>query len=260
MRDIIIAGNWKMNQLSEQAITLISEIINGLNDKTIPKNLKVVCSPVFPYLQNVVNQIPENLKDALQVAAQNCSENESGAFTGEVSPAMLKDVGCNYIIIGHSERRQYQKENNQLLANKINVALKSGLKVIFCCGESLSERETESHKKVNQQQIEESLFHLTEVQFKNIVIAYEPVWAIGTGKTATPEQANEMHQFIRSVIESKYNEAVAEGTSILYGGSMKPANAADLLAQNDIDGGLIGGASLKSKSFLEIVDIVLQQL
>lgn len=260
MRDIIIAGNWKMNQLNEQAITLISEIVNGLNSKTSPENLKVVCSPVFPYLQNVVNLIPKNLKNKLQVAAQNCSENENGAFTGEVSPVMLKDVGCNYVIIGHSERRQYQKENNQLLANKINVALKSGLKVIFCCGESLAEREAESHKQVNQQQIEESLFHLTEAQFKNIVIAYEPVWAIGTGKTATPEQANEMHQFIRSVIESKYNKTVADGISILYGGSMKPANAADLLAQNDIDGGLIGGASLKSKSFLEIVDIALQQV
>lgn len=260
MRDIIIAGNWKMNQLSAQASNLITEIAKGLEGKNIPQNLKVVCSPVYPYLQKVADLIPLNLKESLQVAAQNCSENEGGAFTGEVSPAMVKDIGCNYVIIGHSERRQYQKESNSLLAKKISTAINADLTVIFCCGESLTEREAGTHTKVNQQQIEESLFHLTKAEFKNIVIAYEPVWAIGTGKTASPLQANEMHQFIRSVIASKYNEPIAEATSILYGGSMKPANAADLLSQKDIDGGLIGGASLKSETFLGIVDIALKQI
>lgn len=260
MRDIIIAGNWKMNQLNKEATTLISEIVEGLNDKTIPQNLKIVCSPVFPYLQKVADHIPPNLKNVLQVAAQNCSENESGAFTGEVSAAMLKDVGCSYVIIGHSERRQYQKESSELLAKKIDTALKEGLKVIFCCGESLTERETDIYQQVIKTQIEESLFHLAETDMQNVTIAYEPVWAIGTGKTASPAQANEMHQFIRSVITSKYNEKIAASTSILYGGSMKPANAADLLAQSDIDGGLIGGASLKAASFLSLIDIALQQV
>jgi len=260
MRNIIIAGNWKMNLLNEQALALINEIANGLSGKTLPTNLKIVCSPVFPYLQQVAGQIPGNLKDFLKIAAQNCSENESGAYTGDVSAAMLKNVGCSYVIIGHSERRQHQKENNELLAKKVSAATGGGLKVIFCCGESLEEREAGIEQKVNQQQIEEGLFHLSESEFKNVVIAYEPVWAIGTGKTATPEQANEIHQFIRATLTSKYNNTIANQTSILYGGSMKPANAADLLAQSDIDGGLIGGASLKSESFLGIVDIALQQL
>jgi len=260
MRHTIIAGNWKMNQLGNQATTLINEIAAGLNGKIIPQNVKIVCSPVFPYLQKVVAEVPSNLINALQIAAQNCSENESGAFTGEVSAAMLKDVGCSYVIIGHSERRQHQKESNELLAKKIDAAIKADLTVIFCCGESLTEREAEKHQKINKQQIEESLFHLTKSEFKNIIIAYEPVWAIGTGKTATPKQANEMHQFIRNVVAEKYNETVAAETSILYGGSMKPANAADLLAQSDIDGGLIGGASLKAESFLSIIDVALQQV
>lgn len=248
-----------MNMLNEQAVNLITEIGKGLNSKTKSENLKVICSPVYPYLQKVVKLVPENLRGVLLIAGQNCSENEGGAFTGEVSPAMLKEVGCSYVIIGHSERRQYQKESNELLAKKVNVAINAGLIPIFCCGESLTEREAGSHQQVNQQQIEESLFHLSESDFKNIVIAYEPVWAIGTGQTATPDQANEMHHFIRSIIATKYNEAIAENTSILYGGSMKPANAADLLSQTDIDGGLIGGASLKSESFLSIIDIALKQ-
>jgi len=260
MRNTIIAGNWKMNQLGEQASLLISQIANGLEGKKMPENLKIVCSPVFPYLQNVVTQIPKSLSKVLLVAAQNCSENKSGAYTGEVSPVMLKDVGCSYVIIGHSERRQYQKESNALLAIKTSATINAGLTAIFCCGESLDQREAETHQQTNQQQIEEGLFHLSEVEIKNVVVAYEPVWAIGTGKTATPEQANEMHKFIRKVIATKYNEAIAKQVSILYGGSMKPTNAADLLAQSDIDGGLIGGASLKADSFLGIIDIATQQV
>jgi len=259
MRKTIIAGNWKMNLLKAEVIQLMSGIVKNVKSKRLPNHLKIVCSPVFPYLTLAHSLIPDDLKGTLQLAAQNCSEQNPGAFTGEVNPAMLKDVGCRYVIIGHSERRQYQKESYQLLADKTKNAIQAGLRVIFCCGEQLTERKQNQQFNIVQQQLEEGIFNLHQDLFAKVIIAYEPVWAIGTGKTATPMQANEMHQFIRSTIVTKYNNTIAENVSILYGGSMKPANATDLLSQTDIDGGLIGGASLKAESFLSIVDVALQQ-
>ncbi len=258
MKKIIIAGNWKMNLLQAEVIQLMSGIVKHVKAQRLPNNLKIVCSPVYPYLQTAQSLIPEALKSSLQLAAQNCSEQNPGAFTGEVNPAMLKDVSCKYVIIGHSERRQYQKEDHQLLAAKTKNAIQSGLQVIFCCGEQLKERQQDQQFNIVQQQLEESIFDLHPDLLSKVAIAYEPVWAIGTGETATPEQANEMHQFIRELIHQNFSTEIADNTSILYGGSMKPANAEALLAQPDIDGGLIGGAALQVESFTGIIDIALQ--
>jgi len=254
MRKIIIAGNWKMNLLQAEVIQLIGGIVKSLKNKTIPAHLKIVCSPVYPYLHVANSLIPSTLKNTLQLAAQDCSEQNPGAFTGEVNPAMLKDVGCKYVIIGHSERREYQKEDNQLLAAKTKNAIQAGLQVIFCCGERLEDRKNNQQFNIVQQQLEEGIFNLHQDLFSKVIIAYEPVWAIGTGETATPEQANEMHQFIRELIHQNFSEEIATKTSILYGGSMKPGNAKALLSQSDIDGGLIGGASLQAENFAGIID------
>jgi triosephosphate isomerase len=190
----------------------------------------------------------------VKLSAQNCASEESGAFTGEVSVNMIKSVGAEYIIIGHSERRAYYHEDNAVLAKKVNLTLSKGLKPIFCIGEVLPERNANKHFEVVKTQLSEGIFHLTPAEFSNVVIAYEPVWAIGTGVTASPEQAQEMHKFIRSEINRKYGAQLAENTSILYGGSCKGSNAKELFANPDVDGGLIGGASLKAEEFLQIVN------
>jgi len=246
MRKIIIAGNWKMNLLKAEVEQLIIGINKHIEGKTIGDNLRVVCSPVYPYLHFANSLITETEKSHFKLAAQNCSEQNPGAFTGEVNPAMLKEVGCSYVIIGHSERRQYQKEDHQLLAAKTKNAIQSN--------------QQEKQFQVVQHQLEEGILNLPIDHFSKIVIAYEPVWAIGTGETASPEQANEMHQFIRDLISQNFPDDVADNMSILYGGSMKPSNAQSLLAQSDIDGGLIGGASLQLDSFTQIVDLAMKHL
>jgi triosephosphate isomerase len=249
MRKKIVAGNWKMNKTLEEGLKLTSEIINMVKDE-VRNDAQVVLCPPFISLSSIAKLI-EGSKIAL--GAQNCYSKDSGAYTGEVSAEMLKSVGVKYVILGHSERREYFKESNQLLAEKVNVALKNGLTPIFCCGESLDQREKGIHIDFVNSQLTESLFHLSESDFLKIVIAYEPIWAIGTGKTATTEQAQEMHEKIRKHIAGKYGSKVADETSILYGGSCKPDNAKELFACKDVDGGLIGGASLKSRDFVDII-------
>ncbi|MEP2773757.1 MAG: triose-phosphate isomerase [Fulvivirga sp.] len=245
----IVAGNWKMNNTIDEGLKLTSEITNMVADE-VSSDVKVILAPPFIHLSQVKNLIKGN--DKLFLAAQNCSEHASGAYTGEVSAAMLKSIGARYVIIGHSERREYFKETNEQLAQKVDAALSNGLTPIFCCGEPLEIREAATYIDYVQQQLRESLFHLSAEAFEKIVVAYEPIWAIGTGKTASSEQAQEMHAAIRSFLEAKYGDK-AKDTSILYGGSCKPSNAKELFACNDVDGGLIGGASLKSRDFTDIV-------
>ncbi|MFP4089941.1 MAG: triose-phosphate isomerase [Cyclobacteriaceae bacterium] len=248
MRKKIIAGNWKMNKTLEEGQSLTSEIKHMVEDE-VPSDVQVViCAP---YIH--LSSLHAMLKGAqIALGAQNCSEHESGAYTGEIAAPMLVSAGVQYVILGHSERREYFKESNELLAKKINIALKNGLTPIFCCGEPLEIREEDKQNAYVQQQIKESLLHLSKEDISKIVIAYEPIWAIGTGKTASSQQAQEMHEVIRKQLAEAYGKEVAENISILYGGSMKPDNAAELLAQPDVDGGLIGGASLKSRDFVNI--------
>lgn len=250
MRQKIVAGNWKMNKTLEDAKTLASEVMGMVADE-VQGNVKVIFCTPFPYLLPIKNLLGNNSR--ISVGAQNCSEHEWGAYTGETSAPMLQSMGIPYVILGHSERRQYFKEDGKLLAKKIDVALKHGLTPIFCCGEPLEVREKGEHEKLVQQQVAESLFHLDTAAIQKIVIAYEPVWAIGTGKTATSQQAQEMHAVIRKQLASKYNQSVAEAILILYGGSVNAANAKELFACRDVDGGLVGGASLKSREFTEII-------
>lgn len=252
MRKKIVAGNWKMNKGYNEAATLISSIIDGLRKSTILKEQHVILAPPFPFLGLAVARTEEI--EYISVAAQNCHSEEKGAFTGEVSASMIHSCGAEYVIIGHSERRNYFKESNEFLSKKIDAALKNGLKPIFCCGELLPEREKGNHFSIVKNQLDESLFHLTEKDFENVIIAYEPVWAIGTGVNATPHQAQEMHAYIRKLIVEKYNLKIAENTSILYGGSCNSKNAKELFANPDVDGGLIGGASLISDDFVTIVN------
>lgn len=250
MRKQIVAGNWKMNKTLTEAQSLTSEIANMVADEA-PENVQVIIAPPYPYIYAVQNLIPE--MGQILLAGQNCHAEESGAFTGEVSANMLKSLGAQYVILGHSERREQFKETDQELAKKVDAALKNNLKVIFCCGEPLEIREANEQNKYVTQQLTNSLFHLSAEAFKNVVIAYEPIWAIGTGKTASSAQAQEMHQTIREHLASKFGKQLAEDTSILYGGSCKPDNAKDLFSQKDVDGGLIGGASLKSRDFTDII-------
>ncbi|HEY1007207.1 MAG TPA: triose-phosphate isomerase, partial [Sphingobacteriaceae bacterium] len=223
---------------------------NMVNDEVMGEQQVIVCPP-FIHLHSLVQL--NKAGGRVAIGAQNCHHQESGAFTGEVSASMIRSAGTEYVIIGHSERRQYFGETNALLAAKTDVALKAGLKPIFCIGETLEERNSGRHFDVIRQQLAEGLFHLSETEIQSVVIAYEPVWAIGTGLTASPEQAQEIHAFIRSEVAAKYSEALAGEISILYGGSCNPKNAPELFAQADIDGGLIGGASLKSRDFTDIV-------
>ncbi|PCJ85485.1 MAG: triose-phosphate isomerase [Flavobacteriales bacterium] len=253
MRQQIVAGNWKMNKTAVEAEALVRNVIEILSKN--PSESVVVFAPPFVHLQRVAQIISQSPVHVSRVftAAQDCHWEESGAYTGEVSAAMIKSVGATHAIIGHSERRTYFKENNQLLARKIDVAFKNELLPIYCCGESIMERKNDHHFKTIEKQIAEGLFHLSENDFLNVIIAYEPVWAIGTGETATPEQAQEMHAFIRDLLSQKYGGETAENISILYGGSCKPSNSKVLFAQPDIDGGLIGGASLEAEDFLAII-------
>ena len=253
MRHKIVAGNWKMNKSLEEAKALASEIVRLVAD--VNNKAKVVLCVPYPYLLPVKELLSDNKK--IQVAAQNCSEHESGAYTGEVSAAMLKSMDVPYVILGHSERRQYFGEDGKLLAKKIDKALEHHLSPIFCCGEPLEIREKGTHEALVKRQIEESLFHLSgEILEDRVIIAYEPVWAIGTGKTATSQQAQDMHAVIRKHIVKKYSQSVADNISILYGGSVGAANAKELFASPDVDGGLVGGASLKSKDFTEIIKAI----
>lgn len=250
MRKKIVAGNWKMNLDYNEGLALFSEIINMVNDEITGTQQAVICSP-FIHIHSLVQLAKGYHKVA--VGAQNAHQAESGAYTGEISAKMIKSTGAAYVILGHSERRQYFGETNALLAQKTDTVLKHDLTPIFCIGETLQEREAETHFDVIKTQLVEGIFHLGAEDFGKLVIAYEPVWAIGTGVTATSAQAQEIHDFIRKEIAAKYNQAVADATTILYGGSCNPKNAAELFAQADIDGGLIGGASLKSRDFLDIV-------
>ena len=248
MRKQIVAGNWKMNLDYNEGISLFSEIVNMVKDERKGDQLAVICAP-FIYLNSLAKLGGNDVK----IGAQNIHDKESGAYTGEISAKMVKSVGVEYVILGHSERRQYQAESDELLAAKTKIALANNLKPIFCIGETLDERNNGSYYEVLKKQLINGLFSLTEDDFRKVVIAYEPVWAIGTGLTASPEQAQDIHAFIRSEIEANYGFNVADDTTILYGGSCNPGNAASLFAQKDIDGGLIGGASLKSRDFTDII-------
>ncbi|MCD9016292.1 triose-phosphate isomerase [Parachryseolinea silvisoli] len=250
MRQKIVAGNWKMNKTLEEANILASEVTGMVADE-VKGDAKVIFCVPFPYLLPIKNQLGNNAR--ISVGAQNCSEHESGAYTGEVSAPMLKSMGIPYVILGHSERRQYFGEDGKLLAKKVDVALKHGLSPIFCCGEPLEVREANTHEALVKKQVEEGLFHLNADALKKVVIAYEPVWAIGTGKTASAQQAQDMHAVIRTHLASKYGQAVADTIIILYGGSVNAANAKELFSCPDVDGGLVGGASLKSRDFTEVI-------
>lgn len=250
MRQKIVAGNWKMNKTFEEANILASEVMGMVGDE-VKGNANVIFCVPFPYLATIKNLLGNNSR--ISVGAQNCSEHESGAYTGEVSAVMLKSMNIPYVIIGHSERRQYFGEQGKLLAKKVDVALKHSLTPIFCCGEPLEVREKNGHEALVKQQVEESLFHLDAATLQKVVIAYEPVWAIGTGKTATAQQAQDMHAVIRKHIEGKYGKSIADSIIILYGGSVNAANAKELFSCPDVDGGLVGGASLKSREFTDII-------
>lgn len=250
MRQQIVAGNWKMNKTFQEANILTTEVLGMVNDE-VHGNVKVILCVPFPYLLPIKNQVGDNTR--ISVAAQNCNEHQSGAYTGEVSAGMLKSIGVPYVIIGHSERRQYYHEDDKMLAQKVDAAFANGIIPIFCCGESLVIREDNKHNAWVQTQLEESLFHLPVEAIKKTIIAYEPIWAIGTGKTATAQQAQDMHAVIRKHIAGKYGKEVAESITILYGGSVNAANAKELFAGADVDGGLVGGASLKSREFVDIV-------
>lgn len=247
-RQLIVAGNWKMNKTYEEGRDLAKEVINKLQ----PSDVIVIMGTPYIHLKSVSNIIKDisNVK----LAAQNCHQEEKGAYTGEISVDMLQSVGVEYVILGHSERREYFEESDELLAKKVNLVLAKGLKPIFCCGEKLETREAGDHIQWVANQLKSSLFHLSPEQFQQVVIAYEPIWAIGTGKTASPEQAQEIHKEIRSLISQQYGETIADTTTILYGGSCKPSNAKELFGQADVDGGLIGGASLKANDFIAIVN------
>lgn len=249
---MIVAGNWKMNTSVDEGIELIKQL-KELISKHDTSAKEVITFPPFTHLWEFGKQLSES---QIFLGAQNFCYEPKGAFTGEISATMLKSCGCNYVLIGHSERRQYFNESNELLAKKLNTAIENELLPIYCCGESLEEREAANHFKIIEKQINEGVFHLNENNFKKVVIAYEPIWAIGTGKTASPEQAQEIHNFIRSMIEKKYDKSIAENTSILYGGSVKASNAKEIFAKADIDGGLIGGASLKPEEFNNIINSI----
>lgn len=245
MRKKIVAGNWKMNLNKEAATSLLNE----LKGKHVDGVQLAVYTPALHIPLSV-----DSLQDNFIIGTQNCYTAQSGAFTGELSPEMIHSYGCNSVLIGHSERRSLFNESNAFLKEKVDAALDQGLHIMFCIGETLTEREAGQAIAVVEKQLNESVFHLTEEQFKQITIAYEPVWAIGTGVAATPEQAQDIHAAIRTLIANKYSAKIADETSILYGGSVKPANAKDIFANPDIDGGLIGGASLKANDFIAIAE------
>jgi triosephosphate isomerase len=249
MRKQIAAANWKMNLTYNEAENLIEKLLaTGIN---MSENQEVILAVPAPYLKLAKDKIEGSTN--IFVAAQNIYSKESGAFTGETSVLMLKSLDISHVIIGHSERREYFNESNQFLADKVNICLQHNIAPIFCCGESLDTREANTQNDFVSRQLQESLFHLSDEQIKNIVIAYEPIWAIGTGKTASSEQAQEMHAHIRSQLSDKYGSEIAENISILYGGSVKGSNAKEIFGKKDVDGGLVGGASLKADEFAEVI-------
>lgn len=247
MRQKIVAGNWKMHKNAEETEDLLNDLIDKLPNDV---EAQIIVAPTFVNLASAVDHLEFT---NIGVAAQNMHQSESGAFTGEISADMLKSIGVNIVILGHSERRAYFHETDTLLAEKVNTALKHELQVIFCFGEELKDRQSGNHFNIVENQLKDGLFHLEAKDWENIVLAYEPVWAIGTGETASPDQAQEMHKFIRETLTSKYGATVAEEVSILYGGSVKPDNAKEIFSKPDVDGGLIGGAALKAVDFAAIV-------
>ncbi|MFT4072181.1 MAG: triose-phosphate isomerase [Dysgonamonadaceae bacterium] len=249
MRKNIVAGNWKMNKSFQEGIALAKDLNAALAGKTL--NCDVIIGTPFIHLAAAVQTVDAS---KIAVAAQNCADKASGAYTGEVSAAQVASVGAEYVILGHSERRAYYGETDATLKEKVLLALANGLKPIFCIGEVLEEREAGKQNEVVKTQVENALFNLSAEDFSKIVLAYEPVWAIGTGKTATPDQAQEIHAYIRSLVEGKYGKEVAENTTILYGGSANAGNAKELFSKTDVDGGLIGGASLDVEKFLPIIE------
>lgn len=247
MRKKIVAGNWKMNNdLAETEMFLVD-----LKKQVFPENVIIMIAPPFTSLNHAFKSLREH---PVELAAQNMHQSNEGAFTGEISAKMLKSVGAKTVILGHSERRAFFNEDSAVLAEKVNTAIENDMGIIFCIGEELDDRKKGNHFELIKGQLSEGLFHISDEAWKDIVIAYEPVWAIGTGETASPEQAQEMHQFIRKTIAESYSKAIAEKVSILYGGSVKPDNATEIFGQADVDGGLIGGASLKVDSFMKIVN------
>ncbi len=249
MRKQIVAGNWKMNKTADEALILASEVLNMVKDE-VNTDVQVIIAPPALYLATL-QKYTETVSN-VGIAAQNCSSKASGAYTGEISASMLKSIGVTHVILGHSERRQYFNETNEELAEKVNIVLENGLTPIFCCGESLELRQGEDFLAFVASQLTDSLFHLSAEDFAKVVIAYEPIWAIGTGLTASSDQAQEMHAYLRAHLATKYGQEVADNTSILYGGSCNEKNAPELFACPDVDGGLIGGASLKSREFTNI--------
>jgi triosephosphate isomerase len=250
MRQKIVAGNWKCNTTVQEGIEL-AKAVNSVVINEGAKDVIVVLGTPFTHITKVVETVDAS---RVGVAAQNCAAEAKGAFTGEISAEMVKSTGANYVILGHSERREYYGETSEILNKKVALALKTGLTPIFCCGEALSIRQAETHNEYVTQQLAETVFTLSADDFKKIVIAYEPIWAIGTGVTASSEQAQDMHANIRAAITAKFGAAVAEETSILYGGSCNAKNAKELFANKDVDGGLIGGASLKAEDFIQIIN------
>ena len=249
MRNKIVAGNWKMNTLVNEGVALAKSLNEYFVSNKPPAGIKLVIGVPFTHIDSCVRAVDYRV---LSVAAQNCSQFDRGAYTGEVSPEMIKSLGAQYVIIGHSERRQLFGETDEVISQKVALAHKNALFPILCCGETLEERQSGNHFEIVRQQLTDSLKLTDQFNIIRTVIAYEPVWAIGTGKTASPEQAQEMHMFIRKVLSELYSQPIADKISILYGGSVKPENAAEIFAQDDIDGGLIGGASLKSEDFINI--------
>ncbi|CAM3651149.1 triose-phosphate isomerase [Flavobacterium gelidilacus] len=247
MRKHIVAGNWKMHKNNQETVTLLEEIIA----KKAKNETEIVVAPTFV---NLLTAVEKTNGKGITVAAQNMHQAEGGAFTGEISADMLTSIGVNTVILGHSERRAYFHETDALLALKVDTALKHEMRIIFCFGEELKDRQIDNHFNVVEYQLRDALFHLEKSDWSKIVLAYEPVWAIGTGETASPAQAQEMHKFIRTLIEKVYGYEVAENVSILYGGSVKPDNAKEIFSNPDVDGGLIGGAALKADDFLAIVN------
>jgi triosephosphate isomerase (TIM) len=248
MRKKVVAGNWKCNTTLQEGIELASEV-EKLYAETGDKDVTVVMGTPFTHITEVVK-----VTNMVNVASQNCAAEPKGAFTGEVSAAMVKSTGAGYVILGHSERREYYGETSEILNKKLALALENGLTPIYCCGEALDVREAGTQNEFVVTQLKETVFQLTDDDFKKIIIAYEPIWAIGTGKTASSDQAQDMHKTIRSAIADKFGAAIADDTSILYGGSCNPKNAKELFANPDVDGGLIGGASLKAEDFLAIIN------
>ena len=249
MRSKIVAGNWKMNKTLSETEALVTELSAKLPDT----NAEVMVAPTYVNLVGAVRNLQGSM---IEVIAQNMHFAESGAYTGEISADMLSDIGVNTVIIGHSERRSIFGETNEILAKKVITALEKSLRVVFCFGEELEDRKSDNHFNIVSDQLKDGLFNLKPEAWSNIVLAYEPVWAIGTGDTASPEQAQELHAFIRKTISNEYDDNIAENVSILYGGSVKPGNAADIFSKPDVDGGLIGGASLNADDFIAIMKAI----